>query len=189
MISIRAWTEWLCPGICKAWPLATISIRALTEWLCQTICKVCRTSGNDFNQSLDRVHLPSNLQRLTFSDAFNQSLDSPWLSLWICKVWALDCVLNHGKSLIEGGFNGNIVYKWAIFHDQRVQIDQSMAGQPGSFCSWCYESHRSQVELAWAHTPGRSHQLKNNAWGEPRKQGNTVCFFVFRSFIILLHTL
>ena len=111
MISIRALTECPCQAICKAWPLATISIRALTEWLCQTICKVYRTSGNDFNQSLDRVHLPSNLQSLTFSDAFNRSLDSPWLSLWICKVWALDCVLNHGKSLINGGFNGKIIYK------------------------------------------------------------------------------
>ena len=22
----------------------------------------------------------------------------------------------HGKSLINGGFNGKIIYKWAIFH-------------------------------------------------------------------------
>ena len=24
---------------------------------------------------------------------------------------------SHGKSLINGGFNGKIIYKWAIFHD------------------------------------------------------------------------
>ena len=27
---------------------------------------------------------------------------------------------SHGKSIINGGFNGKIIYKWAIFH---ISID------------------------------------------------------------------
>ena len=27
-----------------------------------------------------------------------------------------DYLTSHGKSLINGGFNGKIIYKWVIFH-------------------------------------------------------------------------
>jgi hypothetical protein len=29
-------------------------------------------------------------------------------------IWLFN--ISHGKSLINGGFNGTIIYKWAIFH-------------------------------------------------------------------------
>jgi len=32
------------------------------------------------------------------------------------KQWQLVSEHSHGKSLINGGFNGKIIYKWAIFH-------------------------------------------------------------------------
>ena len=57
----------------KAWVLFFCSTKAWSGWACHRVFKV--SFGDEFNQSLERVILPSSLQSLAFGDRFNQSLE------------------------------------------------------------------------------------------------------------------
>ena len=60
---VQAWRRWLCQVACRVWPLNT-----------------------SFNQSLEKVTLPSGRLRLTLGLMFYQSWGKRWLCHAACRV-------------------------------------------------------------------------------------------------------
>ena len=103
------------------------------------------SQGIDFNQTLDRVKWPSNLESLTFGAEFNKCVDdlpsslstltfgaefNQHIEVELPKVQSLtlgrtgmlvtsvSLLVKHGadNSPVDGGFDGKIICKWWIFH-------------------------------------------------------------------------
>ena len=87
--STRALNTWYCHLVYITWLSVLGSTRVLNEWLCQAACNAW-TFGWMFDQSLENMILPSNLQCLTLDHRFNQSQTNTWpvvKTVW--KTWLL----------------------------------------------------------------------------------------------------
>ena len=105
--STKALIERPCRATCKAWLSEWTSTKVLMEWPCRATCKAW-LSDIWFNQSLDGVTLPSNLQSLTFGGICSTKALIEWPCRATCKAWLSESMFNQSLDQSDLAFGSSL---------------------------------------------------------------------------------